>query len=317
MKKIALEEHFNTPEFMQRTEEDFAAMDPKDVVVFKRKLLDIDEIRINEMDKAGIEISVLSLTDPGVQGKMDAAEALVLAPQVNDYLAEKIAKHPTRFRGFAHLPMQDPGAAAKELERCVQSHHFVGALINGQTNGLYLDDAKYFPFWEKVQELDVPIYLHPGNPVKSPISFTDHPELQGALWGWGVETGTHALRIILNGVFDRYPRVKLILGHMGETLPYLLWRFDSRWQILKKNNPLNKMPSEYLKENIYVTTSGMSDNPPFLCALQALGDDHILFSVDYPYESSEVAAKFLEQAPISEAQKNKVAYYNAKRILKL
>ncbi len=317
MKKIALEEHFLTPNFLESTQADFASMDKKQVADFISRLSDIDGERIEAMDKAGIDISVLSLTDPGVQREQDTATAIKLAHKANDFLAEKIAKNPMRFRGFAHLAMQDPKAAAQELERCVQEYHFVGALINGQTNGKYLDEEQYFPFWEKVQTLDVPIFLHPGTSYSMPQSYNHRPELAGPLWGWTVETGTHALRMVFSGLFDRFPQAKIILGHMGETLPYLLWRFDSRWNILQHEQKLKKSPSQYIKENLCVVTSGMCSNGPLLCAIAELGEDNVMFSVDYPYESSEIAARFIEKAPISEKVREKICYHNAIRLLKL
>jgi 2,3-dihydroxybenzoate decarboxylase len=317
MKKIALEEHFISPDFMKYTQTDFSVMNKQMVDGFKEKLADFEELRLQEMDKAGIGISVLSLTDPGVQKEPDTNVAIQLAQKANDFLAEKISKNPKRYKGFAHLALQDPKAAAKELERCIRQYHFVGALINGQTNGKYLDDEEYLPFWAKVQELDVPIYLHPGSPYDPPYNLQDYPQLEGAVWGWTTETATHALRIVFSGLFDRYPSIKLILGHMGETLPYLLWRFDSRWNIMQHSTNLKKLPSQYIKDNIFVTTSGMCSNGPLMCAIAELGEDNVMFSVDYPYESSEVAAQFIQKAPITEKVREKICYLNAKRILKI
>ncbi|MFA6916112.1 MAG: amidohydrolase family protein [Parachlamydiales bacterium] len=318
MKKIALEEHFVNDDFLPYTSKaDFKVMDAKDVEDFKTRLLDIGEIRIQEMDKAGIDIAVLSLTDPGLQGELDTPTALKLAPKVNDYLAEKIAANPKRFRGFAQLPMQDPKAAVKELERCIRELKFVGVLVNGQTQDRYLDEEIYHPFWEKIQELDVPVYIHPGSPLISPHSYKDRPELNGAFWGWMVETATHALRLIVSGTFDRFPAAKIILGHMGETLPFLIWRFDSRWKILKHDKPLKKLPSQYIRENIYITTSGVCSNNSLICSINEMGENNVMFSVDYPYESSEIAAQFIEKATISESVREKVAYKNAARLLKI
>lgn len=318
MKKIALEEHFITSDFLDYTEEiDFSMMKPQMVNDFKSRLLDFDDLRISAMDKAGIDISVLSLTDPGVQGNLKKEIAVELAHKTNVFLAEKIAKNPKRFRGFATLAMQDPTEAAKELERCVREYHFLGALINGQTQGHYLDEKQFYPFWTKVEELNVPIYLHPGSPEEMPLNYLDQEELAGALWGWTVETGTHALRLVFSGLFDRFPHIKIILGHMGESLPYLLWRLDSRWNILKHTINLKKPPSQYFKDNFYVTTSGMCSTGPLLCAIHELGEDRVMFSVDYPYESSEVASHFIEQAPLSDTVRKKIYYKNAQTILKL
>jgi len=318
MRKIALEEHFITHDLLKFTAQaDFPSMQPKDAKNFEERLLDIGALRIEAMDLAGIDISVLSLTDPGLQGELPKDFAVKMACKTNDFLACHIEKYCDRFRGFACLPMQDPKFAATELERCVRELHFVGALINGQTGGHYLDEKQYIPFWEKVAELDVPIYLHPGSPQKMPENYKGCEELAGPLWGWGVETGTHALRLVLSGLFDRFPQLKLVLGHMGETLPALLWRFDSRWDILRHAKQLQKKPSEYIKENIYITTSGVCSNAPLLCAIEALGEDHVMFSVDYPYESPTIAAQFIEKAPITESVREKICYENAKQLLKL
>ncbi len=317
MKKIALEEHFITNDFLTYTQEDFKAMDKGRTGDFMARLSDFERIRLDEMDKADIEIAVLSLTAPGVQRESDSVVAAALAQKVNGVLAEKIAKYPARFRGFAHLALQDAHVAADELERCVRDYNFVGALINGQTHGRYLDEEMYYPFWEKVEELEVPIYLHPGNSYKMPQNYNGHGELDGALWGWMVETGTHALRLVFSGLFDRFPKVKLILGHMGESLPYMLWRFDSCWNIMQQNKKLKKLPSQYIKESIYVTTSGVCANGPLLCALTELGEENVMFSVDYPYESTEIAAQFIEKAPVSAEVREKICYKNAQRILKL
>lgn len=318
MKKIALEEHFITTDFLDATETgDFSVMKSQMVSDFKTRLLDFDDFRIQTMDKSGIDISVLSLTDPGVQGIQETKTAVDLAHKTNVFLAERIARNPKRFRGFATLAMQDPTEATKELERCVREYHFLGALINGQTQGHYLDEKQYHPFWAKIEELNVPVYLHPGSPQETPLNYQNHEELAGALWGWTVETGTHALRLIFSGLFDQFPNIKIILGHMGESLPYLLWRLDSRWNILKHPVNLKKPPSHYFKENFYITTSGVCSSGPLLCAIHELGEDRVMFSVDYPYESSEVAAQFIEQAPISDGIRKKIYYKNAQTVLKL
>lgn len=318
MKKIALEEHFITQALLKETQEtDFTAMDPSKVADFQARLLDFDDLRIQAMDEAGIEISVLSLTDPGIQGIKDTKAAIEHASKTNAFLFEKISKNPKRFRGFACLSMQDPMAAVEELEHCVKQYGFLGGLVNGQTNGSYLDEEKYHSFWKKVEELDVPIYLHPGSPLHAPSSFKDQHELDGPVWGWTVETGTHALRLVFAGLFDRFPKLKIILGHMGETLPYLLWRIDSRYGIIKHKKKLNKLPSQYIRDHFYVTTSGVCADGPLKCAIEELGEDRVMFSVDYPYESSKIAAKFIEEAPVDKKVLEKICYKNAESILKL
>lgn len=318
MQKIALEEHFITSDFLSDTQKnDFANMNQEYIADFQTRLLDFDDLRIKAMDEAGIEISVLSLTDPGIQGIADTNIAVELAQKTNDFLAKKISKNPDRFRGFACLPLQDPIKAAKELERCVHQHGFLGGLINGQTQGSYLDEEKFHPFWKAVEELNVPIYLHPGSPQHRPANYKDQHELAGPLWGWTVETGTHALRMVFSGLFDKYAGIRIILGHMGETLPFLLWRLDSRWEIIKHPKELQKTPSHYIKKHFYVTTSGMCSNGPLNCAIQELGEERVMFSVDYPYESSKIAANFIEQAPISKKVLEKICYENARSVLNL
>lgn len=318
MKKIALEEHFITADFLEDTQRiDFAAMNRDDALDFQTRLLDFDDLRIKAMDEARIEISVLSLTDPGIQGIVDTKRATEYAAKTNAFLSEKISKNRQRLRGFACLALQDPVSAASELEQCVKHYGFVGALINGQTQGSYLDEEKFHPFWKKVEELNVPIYLHPGNPQHPSASYKGQHELNGPLWGWTVETGTHALRMVFSGLFDRYPGLKIILGHLGETLPYLLWRLDSRWNIIKHSKNLKRSPSQYIRENFYVTTSGMCSNGPLICAIQELGEERVMFSVDYPYESSKIAAQFIEQAPIDKTVLEKICHKNAQKILKL
>lgn len=317
MKKIALEEHFITPDLLEYTQKvDFAAMDQQKASEFQILLLDFD-LRIKAMDEAGIEISVLSLTDPGIQGIADTKTAIEQASKTNKFLAEEISKAPKRFRGFACLALQDPIAAAKELEYCITQYGFVGGLINGQTQDSYLDEEKFHPFWKKVEELKIPIYLHPGNSQHVSESYKDQHELDGPLWGWTVETGTHALRLVFSGLFDRYPGIRIILGHMGETIPYLLWRLDSRWDIVKQRKKLKKPPSQYIRENFFVTTSGMCSNGPLMCAIEELGEERVMFSVDYPYESSTIAAQFIEQASISKKVMEKICYQNAYNILNL
>lgn len=317
MKKIALEEHFITSDFVKYSEKAFSSFVSKDSQDILNRLLDFDDQRLETMDQAGIEISVLSLTEGGIQSIPDAKSAVPLARQVNDYLAKKIQQHPHRYKGFAALPMQDPKSAADELERCVKDLHFVGGLVNGQTHDHCYDEELFYPFWERVQDLNVPIYLHPGELAEIPKNYEGYSELAGAFWGWTADTATHALRLVISGLFDRFPNLHVILGHMGETLPYLLWRLDSRWNLMQHKKTILKPPSEYLKENFYFTTSGVCDHGSLQCAIDAVGEDRVLFSVDYPYESSSIAAQFIETAPLSPATQEKVCRRNAERLLKL
>jgi 2,3-dihydroxybenzoate decarboxylase len=280
-----------------------------------QRLSDFGELRLSDMDAAGIEIAVLGLAGPGVQIEPDAKLASQKAAQANEFLAEMVRKNPQRYSGFAHLALQDPIGAANELERCVRELGFCGAMINGHTNGQYLDDPALYPFWERVEALGTPIYLHPTDPVATYSVLVGCDSLKRAMWEWGVETRTHALRLIFNGVFDRVPGAKLIFGHLGETLPFLLWRFDSRAKLYGLK--LKRAPSEYIKNNIWVTTSGMFSAEPLLCSINALGHRRVMFSADFPFESTQEAREFMDEAPIEDAVKNDIAFNNAKSFLGL
>ena len=312
-KKIALEEHFLAPgceEYWVTTVGDLDRSIYDQVV---GRLKDFGGQRLEAMDRAGIERAVLSLSGPGVQIERDRVTACRRARDANDFLSREIQERPDRFAGFAHLPMQDPIAAADELERCVRHLGFCGAMINGHTNGAYLDDPVIDPFWARVEALGVPIYLHPADPPGPYPALAGCSSLKRAMWEWGVETGSHALRLVFGGVFDRFPGVTIILGHLGETLPYLLWRFDSRAAIYGLR--LKKPPSEYIRAHVVVTTSGMFSAEPLACAVNALGADRVMFSVDYPYESSEQAAQFIESVPLDEATRRRLCFENAERVL--
>jgi len=318
MRKIALEEHFTLPQLSAYALGPQSSMDEALYRHFEERLLEFDERRLEAMDQAGIELAVLSVTSPGVQAEPDTQVAIRRAREANDFLAGVIQRRPLRYAGFAHLPLQDPQAAADELARCVQQLDFKGAMINGHTNGRYLDERIYDPFWERAQDLGVPIYLHPRDSFEPPHNVAGHPELLGATWSWTVETATHALRMVFGGTFDRYPRVTLILGHMGETLPYLLWRLDSRARLRQRAGDREaRPPSEVIRKNIVVTTTGVCSSPALLCALSALGDDSVMFSVDYPYEDGSVASHFIETAPIGDRLRAKICYGNAERLLRL
>jgi 2,3-dihydroxybenzoate decarboxylase len=317
VKKIALEEHFVSPDLAIYAKELGKSIAPEPMQYMKERLLDFDDLRLAEMDKYGIDISVLSVTSPGVQVEPDRSVAVRKAKQANDILAQAIQRHPSRYAGFAHLPLQDPFAAANELERTVREFGFKGALINGHTNGEYLDDEKFSPVWERAESLGVPLYLHPANSPDVPQVLRGYPEFLGAMWGWQMETSSHAMRIIFGGVFDRFPKTTLILGHMGEGLPFWLWRLDSRYVIMYHTKPIKKLPSQYIRDNIVITTTGVDSYPPLLCSMLALGADRILFSIDYPYESTKEAVEFIDNAPLSEIDREKICHLNAERVLKL
>src|SRR5215831_8770281 len=228
VRKIALEEHFLSPGLVDYWRPTMTEVAPERGEYFFRNLTDFGELRLQSMDRAGIARAVLSIAGPGVQAERDAATATRRARESNDFLAGEIEKRPDRYAGFAHLAMQDAKAAADELERCVRELKFCGAMINGHTNGKYLDDRSYDPFWERVASLDTLVYLHPADPVAPLQTIAGYNVLARPMWGWTVETGSHALRIISSGVFERYPKAKLVLGHLGETLPFQFFRFDSR-----------------------------------------------------------------------------------------
>lgn len=314
---IALEEHFMLPEFVGYLHETQQNLRNGLVDKVVTPLSDFGSQRLELMDKNSVDYAVLSLSGPGVQVEPDTAKAVRLARFANDRLAHEMQKQPKRYGGFAHLAMQNPQAAADELERCVKTLGMQGGMINGETAGLYLDDRRYDVFWERVQALDVAIYIHPGNPPDYPHNYVNHPEMWGPVWSWAVETCSHALRLIFSGTFDRYPGARIILGHMGETLPIQLWRLDSRYQIASQKYTLQHPPSYYAKKNVMITTSGVCDDAALRCALDSLGEANVMFSIDYPFESTEVATHWIKTAQISAAERNAVAWQNATRILHL
>jgi 2,3-dihydroxybenzoate decarboxylase len=314
---IALEEHCIVPCLAGYLESAMPKVSPEAHGQLMAELADFGEARLAAMDAGRVALAVLSISGPGVQAEPDTALAIKLAREANDLLAAEVRRRPERYAGFAHLAMQDPAAAADELERTVRDLGFAGAMVNGHTNGIYLDDPRYAPFWERMQTLDVPLYLHPGDSYVLPYVLKGCDELLKPTWEWTTETSTHFLRLIFAGVFDRYPRLKIILGHMGETLPFMLWRLDSRAAFIYGGRPLMEPPSAYLKRNLYVTTSGQCSDVPLITALTALGDDHVLFSIDYPYEDSAVARRFIESAAIGDAVRDKVGRLNAARLMRL
>lgn len=319
--KIALEEHFGIPSFAGYASKLAAGMDQTGM---RDRLVDVSDLRLAEMDKNGVELAVLSLTAQGVQAEPDPIVARERARQANDVLAGHVAKHPSRFAGFAAVPLQDPEAAAQELERAVRQLGFKGALVNGYSNigndetGEYYDLPKFDSFWERAQALDVPIYLHPRDPLPNQtVIYEGHPALLGPAWAWGVETATHALRLILSGLFDRYPGVTIILGHLGETLPFAIARVEARVNAFPKASALRKPVSQYLYDNFYITTSGHFRTQALLNTMSEMGADRVMFSIDYPYESMDKAAQWFDNCSISEAGRLKIGRMNAKRLLKI
>jgi len=315
MRKIALEEHFLSPGFEDYWLPTMGNVDQKAVSGLLARLKDFGDMRMAAMDSGGIARAVLSVSGPGVQAERDAATARRRAAEANDFLAGEVAKRADRYSGFGHLPMQDGVAAADELERCIRDLKFCGAMINGHTNGQYLDHPSLFPFWERAEAIGAVVYIHPTDPVSPSPALAGVEGLRRATWEWGFETGSHALRLVFSGLFDRFPRAKVALGHLGETLPYLLWRFDSRAKLYGVK--LGKKPSDYIRQNFVVTTSGMSSAEPLDCALAALGNDRVMFAADYPFEQSAEAGEFLDETPLAETVREEIAFKNAMREFKL
>ncbi|MBB6123052.1 amidohydrolase family protein [Sphingobium subterraneum] len=320
--KIALEEHFAIPETLQ----DSAGFVPGDYwTELSARLLDIQERRLREMDENGIEMMLLSLNAPAVQAVRHTGKAVELAIRANDYLAEEVAKRPDRFQGFAALPMQDPEAAARELERCVRELGFRGALVNGfsesdEAEMLYYDLPMYRPFWATVEQLDVPFYLHPRNPLPQHAQiYAGHPWLLGPTWAFGQETAVHALRLMGSGLFDEHPGLTIVLGHMGEGLPISMWRVDNRnaWVTTPKLHAAKRPIGDYFHENFYITTSGNFRTQSLIDAMLEIGSDRILFSADWPFENVDHAARWFDDASISESDRHKIGRSNADRLFKL
>jgi len=287
------------------------------VADWQRRLPDFTEFRLPEMDACGVDTQVLSLTSPGVQMQPDPAIAVADARLANDFLAAIISEHPGRFEGLAAVALQDPHQAAAELRRAV-GMGLRGALVNDHTLGHYLDEPQYVPFWEMLEGLGVPLYIHPNAvPSDEWNVVRGYPELDSAVWSWAARTGGHAMRLIFGGVFDRFPGARIILGHMGEFLPFQLSRFDARYADLDLKQPLGKLPSEYFGANISITTTGVFSHAALIGAIEAMGIDNVMFSIDYPFETSAKAVDFMNSAPLAPGDKEKVAHANAERLLRL
>lgn len=321
MPRIALEEAFGIPGVETKVSSMRRSVfyDPAAVARWNDNLTEFTDLRLGEMDENGIDLQVLSLTAPGIQAETDPAVAVEHARRANDFLAGVVAEYPGRFAGFAALPLQNPDAAVRELERAVRELGFVGALVNGHTNGVYLDDPRFAPVWAALENLDVPLYLHPGAPPLDKWLVTEgHPYLTGPTWQWGAETAAHALRLIYAAVFDDFPKARLILGHMGEFLPFQIARLDARYEFMTMPRPLAKgRPGKYIGENILITTTGVCSHAALVGAILAIGVDSIMFSVDYPFECTDKAVEFLDTAPLADADRDKIAYLNAARLLRL
>ena len=319
--KIALEEHFA----IDLTIEQSKIYAPAPVWdMLKSNLMDIEQQRLERMEQGGTEYSILSLNSPGIQGIPDAKQAIEVARRANDVLAEHVSRHPTRLGGFAALPMQDPEAAARELERTVKDLGFHGFMVNGFSqvgdaeNVVYYDAPQYTDFWASAAALGKPFYMHPRDPLPSrePI-YDGFPWLTAATWAFAVETSIHALRLMTSGLFDRNPRLQMILGHLGEGIPYSIWRIDHILNKAPRGVPCKRSVGEYLQENVYLTTSGNFRTQTLQSAMLEVGSDRIMYSVDYPFETHDEASQWFDTCSISETDRVKIGRENARRLFGL
>ena len=306
-KVIALEEHFTSPGLR-------ALRGEKDTPI-QRKLDDLGELRIREMDEAGIDLQVISENNPATQN-LDAETAVKLARASNDVLHEAVRRRPDRFAGFATLPTPDPKAAADELERAVAKLGFRGAMIMGLTQGHFMDHKRFRPIFERAVGLDVPLYIHPTppHPAVQEAYFKEYPVLAVAPLGFTLEILTHTFRLIVSGLFDEFPSLKIIVGHLGETAPFLLWRTDN---ILSERAPMPRAFAEYYREHFWLTTSGAFSNSALTCSIAEMGAEKILFSIDWPFMSNRAGRKWMDAAPVSDHDRKLILGENAKKLLKL
>lgn len=289
---------------------------------FARQLTDLDW-RLAEMDRLGVDMHLLSITGPGVQA-FDADRGTELATVTNDTLVAAIARHPTRYAGLAAVAPQDPARAAREIERAVGKLGLGGVIINSHTHGEYLDDPKFWPIFEAAVAYDAPIYLHPTIPSDAMIEPFSQYGMMGALWGFGADASLHVVRMILGGVFDAFPKLKIVLGHLGEALPFWLARLDNRYSNIKRRGlsplgprPLERLPSEYFSTNFWITTSGMTTWAPLEFCLKTVGEDRIMFAIDYPFEQSAPTVDFIRAAPLSPECRQRIAHGNAEALFRI
>jgi 2,3-dihydroxybenzoate decarboxylase len=321
MQVVTLEEHYYDPDVAALYNEPIPGGSPRGggAVLTRQRLDDVGALRISEMDAAGIDMQVISHGAPGLQ-RVNAETAIQLAARANDRLAEAVEAHAGRFAGFALLPVPDPEAAAEELERAVSKLGFKGAMVHGLTEGQFLDDRRFWPIYERAAALDVPVYVHPAAPHQdvARLYYGDYakefPSILSAAWGFTVETATQGIRLVLSGMFDEYPNLKMILGHMGEGLPFLLQRIDEAFS--RPGNKANTFRKTFA-EHFYITTSGNFSTPALICSMLEMGIDHILYSVDYPFVENAPGTEWLKTVPLSDADREKLFGGNAKRLLKL
>jgi gamma-resorcylate decarboxylase len=321
--KIALEEHVALPETALNPRDAYA---PRTWEEVKRRQFDIHDERLRQMDAHGIEMMVLSLNAPAVQAVLDPAMAADLARRANDWLAEEVRKRPDRLQAMAALPMQEPDLAIRELERSIKQLGCKGVLVNGFSqagepdNVLYYDLPQYRPFWAALEKLDVPFYLHPRSPLpRDARLYAGHPWLMGAAWAFANETAVHALRLMGSGLFDDYPRLSIVIGHMGENIPYALWRIDNCNAGAEKTdgNKAKKKIADYVGANLYVTTSGNFSTNALIAAIRELGVGRIMFSVDWPFEQIALGAGWFDTVDLNESDRRKIGRTNAAELFKL
>jgi 2,3-dihydroxybenzoate decarboxylase len=320
--KIAFEEHMAIDETLEDSRSFAGGSGKWDE--FSRQILEMGDERLAGMDRNGIEFTILSLNAPAVQAILETPKAIEISRRANDRMAEAVARHPRRFTAFAALPMQDPDAASRELTRCVKELGFKGALVNGFTqknlpdSAIYYDIPEYPSFWSTVSQLDVPFYLHPRMPIPARAQpYDGHPWLLSSPWGFAVETSIHALRMCGSGMFDDFPNLKIIVGHLGEHIPYDLWRIDARMRFSPRGYGGRHPLGNYFRKHFYVTTSGNFCDPSFQCALEVMGVDHILFSTDYPFEKMDDAANWFDNTPIADADRLRIGRTNAIKLFNL
>ena len=320
--KIALEEHFA----IEATLEDSHVFGAHVWTDLRSRLVDIQTRLVASMEANGVEMMILSLNAPAVQAIPDAKRAIEVARQANDALAEHVRKRPDRFAAFAALPMQDPDAAIRELERCVKELKFVGALVNGFSDSpdsktpLYYDLPQYKSFWKAVDALGVPFYLHPRNPLPDQIpGYRGHNWMLGPNWAFAAETSVHALRLIGSGLFDECPNVKIVLGHLGEGIPANLWRIDHRngWMKAAHKYAAKHSVAHYFRKHFWITTSGNYSTSSLKQVIEELGADRVMFSVDWPFEEPGEACPWMDTVPIAEADRQKIGRDNALKLFKL
>jgi len=282
------------------------------------RLLDLDVERLRLMDAGDVAVHLLLMTSCGVQ-MFDADTGSALAALSNDRLAEAIGRHPGRLAGLATIAPQDPARAVKEIERAMTTLKLNGIVINSHTNGEYLDEQKFWPILEAAAALRAPIYIHPRAPSPGMAAPYRKYRLEGAIWGYQAETGLHGLRLIASGVFDRYPDLRIVLGHMGEGLPYWLYRVDFMHanSAVDQRPQLKRHPSDYFKDNFLITTSGVNWHPALQFCLGVLGADNIMWAIDYPYQDTMEAVRFMDSAPIPDADKEKIYHGNAERLFRI